>query len=380
MTHIFIVAGEVSGDIYGSQLISYLREIDPNIEISCLGGDLMAAQGVNFLYNLVKEFSVMGFIPVILGIPKVMQFLEIALDSFAKKQPDIVVLIDYPGFNMYLATHAHTRKIPCMYFITPQIWAWAPWRIHKIKKYMSKMLVIFPFEVPFYEKANVPVSYVGHPLLDKISKFSLNENFLSSHNITKKEKILALLPGSRRQEIEANFKTMLWVATNLENVDRIIVALGSDKYLHLIDAVLPDFPDISVQIIINDTYNVLSHAHLTLVTSGTATLETAILKGPLVIFYKLPKFHHFVYHNLPFMTCDFIGLPNIISGQQIVPEHVFCKEKDPRILKDASDLWQEGETRNKCIENIKEMRKKMGTPGASRRAAKEIMSFLNTQS
>ncbi|BBM83680.1 lipid-A-disaccharide synthase [Candidatus Uabimicrobium amorphum] len=375
--HIFIVAGEASGDIYGAQLISYLREIDPQIEVSCLGGECMKEKNVHFLYNLVKEFSVMGFIPVILGIPKVMRFLEISLNWFDKKRPDLIVLIDYPGFNMYLSTHAYRRKIPCIYFITPQIWAWAPWRIKKIKKFMSKMLVIFPFEVPFYEKANVPVSYVGHPILDKLAKFKEDKEFRQKENIEKQEKILAVLPGSREREIRKNLNTMLWVAENLEGVDHVIIALGSEKYIDLVNEIASEYKSLPLRIVLRNTHNVLVNAHLALVTSGTATLETALLKGPLVIFYKLPKLHHFVFKHLPFITCDFIGLPNIISDREIVPEHVFKEEKDERILEDARNLWQEGEIRQQCIKDIEAMRAKMGTPGASKRAAKEIMDFLN---
>ncbi|WP_372368730.1 lipid-A-disaccharide synthase [Candidatus Uabimicrobium sp. HlEnr_7] len=378
--HIFIVAGEASGDIYGAQLITHLRNIDPDIEVSCLGGDCMKEKGVNFLYNLVKEFSVMGFIPVILGIPKVMRFLEISLNSFAEKRPDLIVLIDYPGFNMYLSTHAYKRKIPCIYFITPQIWAWAPWRIKKIKKFMSKMLVIFPFEVPFYEKANVPVNYVGHPILDKLEKFHPDKDFLQNQKIDTQEKILAVLPGSRQREIEGNLSTMLWVAESLEGVDHVIIALGSNKYIDLVNEIAAKYPSIPLRIIIKDTHNVLINAHLTLVTSGTATLETALLKGPLVIFYRLPKLHYFVFKRLPFITCDFIGLPNIISGREIVPEHVFQEEKDVKILENAKNLWEEGEIREQSIKDIEEMRTKMGSPGASKRAAKEIMDFLAMES
>ena len=174
---VFIVSGDVSGDVYGAQLIEELRNLEPDIEISGLGGDKMASTKMIFLYNLVREFCVMGFVPVILGMPKVMRFLKITLDYIDSNPPDVVVLIDYPGFNLYLSTHIKKRKIPVVYYITPQIWAWAPGRIKKIKKFMSKMLVIFPFEVPFYQKASVDVEYVGHPLLDKIVNFKPQKGF-----------------------------------------------------------------------------------------------------------------------------------------------------------------------------------------------------------
>ncbi len=380
--HVFIVAGDASGDVYGAQLISALKEMDPSIEFSGLGGDQMAQTDMRMLYNLVREFSVMGFIPVILGIPKVMRFLEIILDDFDLKKPDLVVLIDYPGFNLYLATHTFTRKIPTVYYVTPQIWAWAPWRIKKIKKYIHKMLVIFPFEVPFYEKANVPVEYVGHPLLDKIAAFRPASKLVELEGLSEGEQdqVLAILPGSRRREITLNLPAMLLCAQGLQKknkVSKILLAMGSDKYLSLIESILLDFPDIEVEKVMKNTYNVLNKARMALVTSGTATLETAIFQTPLVIFYRLPKLHHWIFRRIPFLRCRFIALPNIIAGRLIVPEHIFAGENPPLdLMENAHEIWQEGERRTQCLIDLKELGAKVASPGASVNAAKAIKKFL----
>lgn len=381
--HIFIVAGDASGDVYGAQLISALRKIDPDIQISGLGGDHMAASGMTFLYNLVREFSVMGFLPVILGMPKVMRFLEITLDYLDVHRPDAVVLIDYPGFNLYLATHTKPRKIPTIYYVTPQIWAWAPRRINKIKRFITKMLVIFPFEVPFYEQAKVSVEYVGHPLLDRLALFQADQNFCFNYQLTGGP-MLGLLPGSRRAEIRGNLPVMLWAASEMANqgaaMEDICIALASYKYHALTDEILQTcrkkFTLPEVKIIVGDTYNVLSHSHFVMVTSGTATLETAMFGKPMVICYRVPPLHKWVVEHTSFLKCKYFGLPNIVSGRKIVPEFLIAAPYPDYVVEAALPLCQATERRQQCLADLAQMQSLLKEPGASEKAAKAIWQTI----
>ncbi len=382
MKHIFIVSGEASGDVYGAQLVQCLKQEDPNLIIAGLGGDQMKATGMIFLYNLVREFSVMGFLPVVLGIPKVMRFLEIILDYFDRHRPDVLVLIDYPGFNMYLATHAKKRGIRIVYYVTPQIWAWAPWRIKKIKRLMDKMLVIFPFEVPFYEVANVPVEYVGHPLVDKVLAFTPNSEFLTEYNIFPESSVLSIIPGSRRTIIAYNLPIMLWTAAQIAKKHRIthlLLPLATERYLPLINQIWHDFSEKSflppLTIIQGQTYNVMKASRLALVTSGTAALETALLGTPLLIMYRVRKIHRWVVEHTSFLKCKFFSLPNIITKKKIVPEYLITESAPQYILSDVFNLWEETEVRKNCQQDLAEMKNLLGKPGAPARAAKAILEI-----
>lgn len=379
---IFIIAGEASGDVYGASLIEALQKIAPDVEIAGLGGDRMAATGMRFLYNLVREFSVMGLIPVILGIPKVMRFLEIILDDFHTHRPDLVVLIDYPGFNLYLATFTKRRKIPTVYYVTPQIWAWAPWRLKKIKRLIAKMLVIFPFEVPFYTKANIPVEYVGHPLLDRLARFQKSPRFMDDYHLAG-PKMLALLPGSRSSQIKRNFSIMLWLASHMcqkADISSVCVAIASDKYLGLIQELMAQarqqYPLPAITWILGDTYNTIVHSRLCLVTSGTATLETAMLGTPLVILYQISQLQKWLVEVSSFLKCDFFGLPNIVSGKQIVPEFLVTNQTPGHLIPKILDLWDDTATRKKCLEDLIQMRQALHEPGASQKAAQAIWQML----
>ena len=383
--HIFIVSGDASGDVYGAQLIEALQRREPGVTIAGLGGDRMAATGMIFLYNLVREFSVMGFVPVILGMPKVMRFLEIILDYFAATPPDIVVLIDYPGFNLYLSTFTKKRKLRTVYYVTPQIWAWAPWRIKKIKRFIDKMLVIFPFEVPFYQAAAVPVEYVGHPLLDRMALFSPDPDFMLARQITASAKVLGLLPGSRRSEIKGNLPVMLWLASELGQVsppDKIFLALASDKYRALVANICEQHQRLSLpplEIVIGKTYDVIHHSHAILVTSGTATLETAMLGTPMVVIYRVPKLHKWVAESTSFLKCRYFALPNIISGQKIVPEHLVVGRQSPVAREDLYAIWEDTPTRRQCLQTLTQMRQKLERPGASERAAAAILHLIQKE-
>lgn len=381
---IFIIAGETSGDAYGAALIEALKKLDPAIEVVGLGGDKMAAAGMRLLYNLVREFSVMGFLPVLLGIPKVMRFLEIIVDYIDHTPPDLVVLIDYPGFNLYFATYTRRRNIPTVYYITPQIWAWAPWRIKKIKRLLLKMLVIFPFEVPFYRKAGIQVEYVGHPLMDRISQFHPDENFRARYQLTEK-KIFALLPGSREHQIRLNLPVMLWVVHELCKAGedfQACLGLASTKHLPLIEDIIQktgsqlSLP--TIHMILHDTYNLIHYTHCAIVVSGTACLETALLGTPQVIIYRVPKLDKWLVEHTSFLQCEYFTLPNIISGKQIVPEHLVADTSPQAVLQDILLRWRDTPQRQECLTHLHDLRTCLGESGASEQAARAILNELTS--
>lgn len=383
MKHIFIVAGEASGDVYGAQLIRALREHEPDIKIAGFGGDLMAQAGMNLLYNLVREFSVMGFAQVVLGLPKVMNFLKLATTYLDQQHPDMVILIDYPGFNLHLAGIAKYRGIRTVYYITPQIWAWASWRIRKIQRRLDKMLVIFPFEVPFYQKANVPVEYVGHPILDKIQQFQPDPDFANQHKITQESKVLALLPGSRGHIIQRNLPILLWLAHQLaqkEKMTHLFLPLALEQYQLLVQQIWEQFPQKhelpTLKIICGQTYDVLHSARLALVTSGTATLETALLKTPLIILYQAPKIYKWFLNHTAMLNCRYFGLPNIISSKMIVPEFLVTESEPNYLISPTLKLWQDTPERQKCLDDMAQLYPLLGNPGASERAAKAVIAML----
>jgi lipid-A-disaccharide synthase len=325
----------------------------------------------------------MGFLPVILGIPKVMRFLEISVDYITAFPPDIVVLIDYPGFNLYFATYTKRRKIPTVYYVTPQIWAWAPWRIQKIRRLMTKMLVIFPFEVPFYERARVPVEYVGHPLIDKVSVFQPDTDFPIRYHLDPNNTI-ALLPGSRHAQIRSNLPVMLWLTSELARANaglQCCIALVSLKYESLVLEIVQEcqaqwgLPE--VQILVQDTYNVVYHSRMVLVTSGTSTLEVAVLGKPMVILYRIPWFHKWVVAHTSFLKCRYFGLPNLVSDRQIVPEHLITEPCPKEVLKDVLSYWSDTPIRKKALEDLARISDLLQGPGASRRAAQAICRLIS---
>ncbi len=378
MKHIFIVSGDASGDVYGAQLVQALQAQNPNVKIAGMGGDCMAKTSMVFLYNLVREFSVMGFVPVILGIPKVMRFLEMILDYFDCERPDTLVLIDYPGFNLYLATHAKTRGIRTIYYVTPQIWAWGHWRIKKIQRWIDQMLVIFPFEVDFYH-GHVPVQYVGHPLMEKIVEFKPDPEFLVQHQL-QDGPILGLLPGSRTVQIKKNLPVMLWTASRLAQdypIAHLVLALASNKYASLVQHIWEAFADKSklpqLTVILGKTYDVIHYSRLMLVTSGTATLETALLGTPLVVIYRVTHLHRIVAKKTSMLKCKYFALPNIICGKKIIPEYLIAEDHPSEILPAVYALWQDTSFRIESLQDIQTVRKILGPPGASTRAASTIL-------
>lgn len=371
----FLVAGEASGDLHASNLMLSLREIDSEAEFRFFGGDLMQAVGGKLILHY-REMAYMGFIPVLMNLDKISRNLGIAKKEIAEYKPDVVILIDYPGFNLRIAKYVKTQLgIPVYYYISPKIWAWKEWRIKDIRKYVDKMLCILPFEIDFYKKHNYPVDYVGNPTVDAIADYphstEKSEEFIQVNHLEQKP-IIALLAGSRKQEIKDNLPYMLEAASGFSNYQLVIAgAPGID--LEYYEKFIKDYP---VKIVFNQTYRLLKQSKAALVTSGTATLETALFRIPQTVCYKTPvgALVNFVWDH--FFKVKYISLVNLIAGKVVVKE-LFGKYFSVKSIRAELDLiLNDSNYRNKMLENYEQIIQKLGKPGASRQAADVVYRAL----
>jgi lipid-A-disaccharide synthase len=367
LKRIFFVAGERSGDSHGAALIRALRAADPSIACEGLGGEQMAAAGMDLRYDLAGE-AIMGFAEVIKHLRPIRRLLLDTRDHLCASPPDCVVLIDYPGFNIRLAKSLLGSGIPSVYYISPQVWAWKKKRIHTIAACVRKMLVIFPFEEALYRKIGVDCRYVGNPLLDQVAE-------MGSADAGSEDLIIGLLPGSREQEIRRLLPTMLAVARGIKA--RYPNARFQTPCVHegraaQIRALASDFP---LEVSVGTMYGVLSSARFCLVTSGTATLETALFGTPMVILYRMNEWSYWLARLLV-RGIEHIGIVNILAQRGIVPEFIQHDAAPEKIIPVALELIEEGPARSAMLEGFREVHDLLGGEGASERAAQEILDLL----
>ncbi len=372
----YLIAGEASGDLHASNLMKSLKKIDKEADFRFFGGDLMRNVG-GFLVKHYREMAYMGFIPVLMNLRTIFKNMDLCEKDIARYQPDVVILIDYPGFNLKIAKYVKTKlNIPVYYYISPKIWAWKEYRIKDIRKYVDKMLSILPFEVPFYKKHNYAIDYVGNPTVDAISNREFAEEtfeeFIKANDLSGKP-IIALLAGSRKQEIKDNLPTMLEVVAQFR--DHQIVIAGAP-------GILPDYYKIYIQewdvkIVFGQTYRLLAQSKAALVTSGTATLETGLLRIPQVVCYKTPAkyFVSFVFDY--FFKIKYISLINLIANKTVVKE-LFAKHFSKKTIgQELSQLLHNTSYRENMIKEYDEIIKILGKPGASDQAAEVVIRSLN---
>lgn len=377
----FLIAGEASGDLHGSNLIAALKEKDPNAEFCCFGGDLMEVQGATVLKHY-KEMAFMGFIPVLLNLRTILRNMKICQKAIMDYQPDVLILIDYPGFNLKIAKYISEKSnIPVYYYISPKVWAWKEYRVKSFKKYVDEMFCILPFEVPYFQKHNYKVHYVGNPTVDAISRYNeensedTKEAFVSDNQLEGKP-IIALLAGSRKQEIKDNLPSMLQSIKDLTDYQPVIAGapgLEEEYYKEYIG-------DSNCRIVFGQTYRVLTHADVALVTSGTATLETALFRVPQVVCYKtpIPKIVSWYFKNM--MTTPYISLVNLIAGKTVVQE-LFAKYFSiESIKKETHKLLYDSSYRNQMLNEYDQIIETLGSAGASAKAASEMIEILQKNS
>lgn len=368
----YIIAGEASGDLHGSNLIKALKIQDKHANIRCWGGDLMQQAGGNLVKHY-KEMAFMGFLEVLLNLNTIFNNITFCKQDISTFQPDAIVFIDYSGFNLRIAKWAKDNGFKTNYYIAPQIWASRESRIEKIKTTIDHMYVILPFEKEFYEKKHgYPVHFVGHPLLDAISKrkYLSQTAFRSLHQLHPNKPIIALLPGSRKQEVQKMLSLMLSLASDFSTYEFVIAGAPSlDKEFYA-----PFLMDNNVKFIQNKTYDLLSNAMAALVTSGTATLETALFKVPQVVCYKANWISYQIAKRI--ITLDYISLVNLIMHKEVVKE-LIQDELTKKNLKTELDLLLNEGFRAKQLDAYTELIKKLGGMGASEKTASLIIA--NTQ-
>ena len=366
----YIIAGEASGDLHGSNLIKELKKLDNSSHFRCWGGDLMS-QECNDLVKHYKDYSHMGFFEVFINLKKILNNLSFCKKDIKKYNPDVIIYVDFPGFNLRIAKWAKKNKFKNHFYISPQIWAWKQNRIKTIRKVIDRMYVILPFEKKFYSSINFNVHYVGHPLLDVI-KTNKNEALDRGQ-----EKIIALLPGSRDQEIKKILPEMINIIKNFKNYSFYICAAPSQKkstYLKYIK----DKNIEKVKIVENQTYEILSKSSAALVTSGTATLETALFKIPQVVCYKSSwisiMIGRFLLRNL-----KYISLVNLILDKEVVKELIQENLNEKNLTSELNNIL-EGDYRINMLKSYNELIDKLGNRGASEKTALKIFNYLEPNS
>lgn len=365
----YIIAGEASGDLHASNLIKEMRKKDVQAEIRAWGGDLMEAQGAEIIKHY-RELAFMGFAEVIMNLPTILSNISHCKKDILAFKPDVLVLVDYPGFNLRIAEWAHKLGIKVAYYISPQIWAWKKNRVFKIKKYVDEMIVILPFEKEFYAKYGFSVSYVGHPLLDALPAASQNKQaFIDEHKLNTKP-IIALLPGSREQEIKKMLSIMLKQIDLFPNYQFVIAAAPSinDSFYQQI------IGDYKVSIIKDKTHRLLQHSHAALVTSGTATLETALIGIPEVVCYKGNQISYEIAKRI--VDIKYISLVNLIMDKEVVTELIQNKLTTKSIQNELNKILS-GTTRKQMLNEFAKLKEKLGSGGASERAAEIITKILD---
>jgi len=359
----YIISGEASGDLHGSNLIRALKSMDPDAQFRGWGGDQMEEAGTTLVRH-IKETAFMGFLEVLLNVRTIAGNIRQCKEDIEAYQPDALIFIDYSGFNLRIAQWAKPKGFNTHYYISPQLWASRANRIEKIKKYIDHMYVILPFEQAFYASHGFEVNYVGHPLLDAIQRMKTvtKEQFLSSHDLLPDKQIIALLPGSRKQEIQKVLPVMLSVASSFPEYQFVIAGapnIDAEFYRSF-------FSTTPGTIIHNDTYSLLSQAYAALVTSGTATLETALFKVPQVVCYKGSWFSYQIAKRL--ITLDYISLVNLIMDKEVVKELIQKDLTGQNIESELKKILSGPERElQKTAYNLLEQR--LGSSGASERAA-----------
>ncbi|WP_108822825.1 lipid-A-disaccharide synthase [Dysgonomonas sp. Marseille-P4361] len=376
----FLVAGEASGDLHGSNLMAALKKQDAYAEFCFLGGDLMQAQGGRLVKHY-REMAFMGFIPVLLNLKTILRNMKMCQEEIIKFQPDVLILIDYPGFNLKVAKYIKTHTdIPVYYYISPKVWAWKEYRVKSFKKYVDVMLSILPFEVDFYKKHNYKIDYVGNPVVDAVANFEeqhkedTKETFVNDNELENKP-IIALLAGSRRQEIKDNLPAMLDVVKDFPDYQPIVAgapALELEYYQKYMG-------DSNCKIVFGQTYRLLKYADAALVTSGTATLETALFCIPQVVCYKtpIPRIVYWAFKNI--LHTKYISLVNLIADKTVVQE-LFAKFFSVENIKEeVNKLLYDEEYKNNMLSEYDRIIDILGDSGASDRAANVIIEKLSSR-
>ena len=384
----YLIAGEASGDLHASRLMAALRDEDPGARFRCFGGDMMETEGGELVQHY-RDLAYMGFLPVLMHLPTIMRGMKRCRKDILAWQPDAVILVDYPGFNLKIARYVrqHTR-IPVFYYISPKIWAWKEHRIKDIKRDVDCMLSILPFEVQYYqEKHHYHVHYVGNPTVDEVAETLSDSPLKGKDSLPLKEglggekPIIALLPGSRKQEIRSNLPRMLEAAAPFADDYQMVLAaapgLGDTFYGELIQEARSKGQGAKVNIVRDQTLRLLQHSTAALVTSGTATLETALLRVPQVVCYHMNAGRLASLARRLFLKIPYISLVNLVADEEVVPELVAEQMTPENVRRHLAAILPGGSARQAQLSGYERMAARLGGPGAPQRAAKIIAKTLS---
>lgn len=372
----YLIVGEASGDLHASHLMAALKEEDPRAEFRFFGGDMMAAVGGTMVKHY-KELAYMGFIPVLLHLRTIFANMKRCKEDIVAWAPDVVILVDYPGFNLDIAKFVHAKtKIPVYYYISPKIWAWKEYRIKNIRRDVDELFSILPFEVEFFEGHQYPIHYVGNPTVDEVTAFKAANpetfaDFISDNELADKP-IIALLAGSRKPEIKDNLPDMIRAASAFPDYQLVLAAapgISPEYYAEFVKGT-------NLQVIFGRTYRLLQQADVALVTSGTATLETALFRVPQVVCYHTPVGKLVSFLRKHILKVKFISLVNLIAGREVVRELVADTMTVENMRNELKRLLFQEDYRRKMLDGYEEMARLLGPAGAPRHAAREMVKLL----
>lgn len=373
----YLIVGEASGDLHASHLMSALKTEDPQVDFRFFGGDLMAAVGGTMVKHY-KELAYMGFIPVLLHLRTIFANMKRCKEDIVAWNPDVVILVDYPGFNLNIAKFVHAQtRIPVYYFISPKIWAWKEYRIKNIKRDVDELFSILPFEVEFFEdKHQYPIHYVGNPTMDEVTAYQEAnpknfQEFITDNNLEDKP-IIALLAGSRKQEIKDNLPDMLKAVSAFPNYQIVLAgapSISPEYYKQYIGQA-------KVKIVFEQTYRLLQHAEVALVTSGTATLETALFRVPQVVCYHTPIGKVISFLRRHILKVKYISLVNLIADREVVKELVADTMAVGNMQQELKNILEDSEYRRTMLAGYTYVAERLGPAGAPKQAAHEMLKIL----
>jgi len=367
----YLIAGEASGDLHASNLMKEIMILDTNAEFRYWGGDLMQQQG-GILVKHYHDLAFMGFVEVIINLRTIIGNLEFCKKDIKQFRPDVVILIDYPGFNLRMSKYVKSLHIPVFYYISPQLWAWNSLRVKTIRRYVDKMFVILPFEKEFYRKFQFPVEFTGHPLMDVINprmKLSERETFIKNNNLDNRP-IIALLPGSREQEIRTILQIMLNAIPAFPDYQFVIAAAPSIPAAFYEEVI----ENHKVGIVFKQTYDLLHLSEAALVTSGTATLETALMLVPQVVCYKGNPLSYLIARQI--VKVNYISLVNLIMNRMIVTELIQSNLNKSNLVSELKKILTDPKTRETIHADYLDLKQKLGGEGASANAAGKMIQYL----
>lgn len=366
MPRLLLSCGEPSGDLYAAELVGHLRQRVPGLEVVGLGGDRLQAQGARLTAH-VRDLAVVGLLEVVSHLPRLRRIFRAVLAEVDARRPDVAVLVDYPDFNLRLARELRRRDIPVLYYVSPQVWAWRRGRLGAIRETVTRMLVIFPFEETVYREAGVPVTFVGHPLVDLVRPAADTAAFLESCGLDPGRPVVAVLPGSRQKEVAHNVTRLAAAAELLRERKpelQFLVALAPSLDPAPVERA---FAPSGARLVAGATHAALSAARLALVASGTATVEAALLRVPMVVVYRVSPLTYAL--GRPLVSVPHFAMVNLVAGRSIVPELMQSDFTPERVAAEAAALLEDRERYERTRRELEEVCRRLGSPGASARAA-----------